>query len=380
MNGADRQYHEVANVFPLMQGDEYESLKEDIKANGLLTPVWLHPDGRIVDGRNRYRACKDLGIAPHFRTWDGNGSLIQFVVSLNLHRRHLTSGQRAMIAVDILPMLEAEARKRMVAGAIATNTGTQKIEYPEDKKGEAAAHAAGIVGSNRQYVHDAKALQTVAPDLAAAVRSGGKTLVQAKREVKERKREQRREENRKKIQQAPTVDIAVESAKFATIVIDPPWDWGDEGDVDQLGRARPTYATMSIDQLHALPVGDFADVDCHLYLWITNRSLPKGFGLIERWGFRYVTCITWVKPSFGMGNYFRGQTEHILFAVRGSQPLKRKDAATVLCANRGSTIHSTKPVEFYDLVESCSPGPYLEMFARHNRTGWKSWGENGTSN
>jgi N6-adenosine-specific RNA methylase IME4 len=170
--------------------------------------------------------------------------------------------------------------------------------------------------------------------------------------------------------------IAESGAKFATIMIDPPWDWGDEGDQDQLGRARPDYATMSKEQLLALPLPDLADDDCHLYLWITNRSLPKGFELMDRWGFRYVTAITWAKPHFGMGNYFRGQTEHVLFGVKGSQPLKRKDVGTLFQAARGKGGHSSKPPEFYDLVESCSPGPYLEMFSRSERDGWKTWGEN----
>jgi N6-adenosine-specific RNA methylase IME4 len=148
-----------------------------------------------------------------------------------------------------------------------------------------------------------------------------------------------------------------------------------QGDNDQLGRSRPDYATMSFEQLCKLPVGDLADVDCHIYMWITNRSLPKGFALLEAWGFRYITALTWVKPHFGMGNYFRGQTEHVLFGVKGSQMLKRKDVGTVFNAPRGPNGHSSKPVEFYSLVESCSPGPYLEMFSRSERKDWTAWGE-----
>ena len=132
---------------------------------------------------------------------------------------------------------------------------------------------------------------------------------------------------------------------------------------------------MSIAQLADLPVGELADVDCHLYMWVTNRSLPKGFGLLERWGFRYITALTWVKPSFGMGNYFRGQTEHVLFGVRGSQMLRRRDVGTYFAADRGAGGHSSKPGAFYALVESCSPGPYLEMFSRSARANWTHWGE-----
>jgi len=198
------------------------------------------------------------------------------------------------------------------------------------------------------------------------------TLQDVRREQKEEKREKRREENTQRIEVCD--DPRTLDAQFATIVMDPPWDWGDEGDVDQLGRSRPTYGTMPLAEIQSLPIPALSDEDCHLYLWITNRSLPKGFGLLEQWGFRYITCITWVKPSFGMGNYFRGSTEQVLFGVKGSQPLKRKDAATHFLADRGVKGHSSKPLEFYELVETCSPGPYLEMFSRHGRDGWTMWG------
>ena len=201
-------------------------------------------------------------------------------------------------------------------------------------------------------------------------------VLQVKRELKEEKREERRQENAAKIQETVTTapqSILESDAKFSTIVVDPPWDWSDEGDQDQLGRARPDYKTMTIDQLMDLKIP--ADDDCHLYLWTTNRSMPKAFRLLEKWGFRYITCLTWVKPTFGMGNYFRGQTEHVLFGVKGSLPLKRKDVGTVFNGDRGPGGHSSKPVGFLPLVESCSPGPYLEIFSRSSRDGWVAFGE-----
>lgn len=195
-----------------------------------------------------------------------------------------------------------------------------------------------------------------------------------KRADKEAAREEQRQENAEKIEELATPLDA--QGLFQTIVIDPPWDWGDEGDVNQFGRARPDYHTMPIEDIERLPVSKIADDNCHLYLWVTNRSLPKAFRLIEAWGFRYITCITWVKPYFGMGNYFRGDTEQVLFAVKGSQPLKRKDVGTHFTAPRGNG-HSAKPDEFYKLVESCSYGPYIDIFGRKDREGWSVWGENG---
>jgi len=178
-------------------------------------------------------------------------------------------------------------------------------------------------------------------------------------------------ENTEKVSQARSIDDL--KSIFKTIVIDPPWDWGDESDINQMGRARPDYTTIPYEDLLKYPISKFADDDCHLYLWITNRSLPKGFELLKAWGFRYITCLTWVKPSFGMGNYYRGSTEQVLFGVKGSIPLKRKDVGTHFAAPRGKQ-HSEKPIEFYELVESCSYGPFLELFSRHERDGWTMWG------
>lgn len=192
------------------------------------------------------------------------------------------------------------------------------------------------------------------------------------RSEREEQREAQRTENAEKIEQLSSPLDA--QGLFQTIVIDPPWDWGDEGDVNQFGRAKPDYDTMPIDDIAALPVSKIADANCHLYLWVTNRSLPKAFRLIEFWGFRYITCLTWVKPTFGMGNYFRGSTEQVLFAIKGSQGLKRHDVGTHFEAPRGDR-HSAKPDEFYTLVESCSYGPFIDVFGRKDRAGWSVWGE-----
>jgi N6-adenosine-specific RNA methylase IME4 len=198
------------------------------------------------------------------------------------------------------------------------------------------------------------------------------TTIGLLRAYKEQIREEKRATNRNIVEGTESADTLI-GESYPTIVIDPPWDWDDEGDVDQFGRGRPVYATMPLGEIAALPVGDLAAEHAHLYLWITNRSLPKGFELLAAWGFRYVTALTWIKPSIGMGNYFRGSTEHVLFGVRGSLELLTRDQGTWFAAQRPS-IHSAKPPEFYVLVERCSPGPWLEMFGRGLRKGWSVWG------
>jgi hypothetical protein len=145
-------FHPVAELFPLMEGDEFENLVKDILANGLLEPIWLHPtDGSIIDGRNRYRACVKAKVDPKTRKWSGTGSLVGFVVSVNLHRRHLTAGQRAVVGAEMLPLMEAEAKQRQ-----ATSTGGSKPQlvelFPQADAGKSRDQAGKAVGVSGKYV------------------------------------------------------------------------------------------------------------------------------------------------------------------------------------------------------------------------------------
>ena len=363
---------------PRMSEEEYQILKKDIAANGLLVPIEIFDD-KVIDGVHRQRACNELGIEPEYVDASiGEMTPGQYVWSLNGARRHLKASQRAAAAVKLLPELEKKAKERQRKVAAASNR-RRAGKKPEPEKipalgADARDEAAAIVGVNPRYVSDAKKVEQEDPEAFEKLLAGEVTLQEIKRKKKDHEREVKRQEAAKQIEAAPTIEVALSSAKFTTICIDPPWDWGDENDVSQFGRGRTTYGEMSFDELLQLPVGEYADADSHIYLWITNRSLPKGFKLLEAWGFRYITCITWCKPSFGMGNYFRGSTEQILFGIRGSLSLKRKDAGTWFAAKRGEGGHSSKPEEFYQLVESCSPGPYLDVFSRQERPGWKCWG------
>lgn len=373
---------EFKSLIPPLAHEELAQLEANILAEGCRDPLvtWR---GILIDGHNRHAICSKHGIAFQTveREFADRSNVIEWIIRNQFGRRNLSAYERTKLALRLEETIAGRAKANQSAGGGGGVAGCQKsdkVPDPIDTKRE-LAKAAGV---SHDTVAKVKKIEAkAAPEVKAALASGEISINQAHQQIaraeKEANRESRREENRAKVAEAATPTAIIETgAKFATIMIDPPWDWGDEGDQDQLGRARPDYATMSKDQLMELPLLELSDVDCHLYLWITNRSLPKGFELIERWGFRYVTAITWAKPHFGMGNYFRGQTEQVLFAVKGSQPLKRKDVGTLFQAPRGPNGHSSKPPEFYDLVESCSPGPYLEMFSRSERDGWKAWGEN----
>ena len=361
---------EFKSLLWLLAPESLAQLEANILADGCRDALvtWR---GILIDGHNRFAICSKHGL--EFQTvereFSDRQAVIQWMDKNQMGRRNLSPDAFKMSLGRIYNRTKKANGQR----------GPEKLDQIDPAFFSTAANLAAEYSVSECTVKRAgKFADEVekTPELQKAILEF-RPVSQVKREMKEKKREERREENRAKVAEAATPkEIAEVGARFAAIVIDPPWDWGDEGDQDQLGRARPDYATMTKDQLLDLPLPDLADDDCHLYMWITNRSLPKGFELMKRWGFRYVTAITWAKPSFGMGNYFRGQTEHVLFGVKGSQPLKRKDVGTLFNAPRGPNGHSSKPAEFYDLVESCSPGPYLEMFSRSDRAGWKAWGEN----
>ena len=164
--------------------------------------------------------------------------------------------------------------------------------------------------------------------------------------------------------------------KYHTIYADPPWMERGGGKIKR--GADRHYPLMSTKDIMALDVPSIAADDCHLYLWVTNNFLPDGLKVMEAWGFRYVTMITWLKDRAGLGQYFRGITESCLFGIKGHPSYKigadgkRRQGLTGFTAPR--TIHSRKPEEMRRMIESVSYGPFVELFAREPHPGWDVWG------
>ena len=175
---------------------------------------------------------------------------------------------------------------------------------------------------------------------------------------------------------------------FKTILADPPWRFTNRtGKVAPEHRRLDRYSTLTVDEICALPVYDVAATDAHLYLWVPNALLVDGIRVMESWGFRYVSNIVWAKrrkdggpDGRGVGFYFRNVTELILFGVRGSMRTLPPARSQVNMIETRKREHSRKPDEQYDLIEACSPGPYLEMFARYPQEGWTAWGDEAEAN
>lgn len=182
--------------------------------------------------------------------------------------------------------------------------------------------------------------------------------------------------------QAPPPLPAIDGG-FPTILADPPWRFTNRtGKVAPEHRRLDRYSTMDLKAIKALPVASAAAKNAHLYLWVPNALLPEGMEVMKAWGFRYVSNVVWAKrrkdggpDGRGVGFYFRNVTELVLFGVRGSLRTLAPARSQVNMIETRKREHSRKPDEQYDLIESCSPGPYLEMFARHGRPGWTVWGD-----
>jgi N6-adenosine-specific RNA methylase IME4 len=169
----------------------------------------------------------------------------------------------------------------------------------------------------------------------------------------------------------PVTNDATAAGPFRVIVADPPWRYG-HGDEDLWWRVRAPYPSMTTEEVCALPVPAVAHEDCILWLWFTNVLLRDALRVLDAWGFRERTVLTWVKDRMGTGEWLRGQTEHCLLAARGQPVHTLANQTTVI--HGPLREHSRKPEEFYQLVESLCPGSKLEMFARTPRPGWAQWG------
>lgn len=172
------------------------------------------------------------------------------------------------------------------------------------------------------------------------------------------------------------------SGKYKTILADPPWRFHNRtGKMAPEHKRLLRYPTLEFEEIYDLPVSRLAEEESHLYLWIPNALLAYGLETMRRWGFEYKTNIVWSKvrkdggpDGRGVGFYFRNVTELVLFGVRGSiRTLKPGRKQVNLIATR-KREHSRKPDEIYEIIEACSLGPYLEIFARHPRAGWTQWG------
>lgn len=379
-DGNDLEFHPFADLFPLMVGERFHALVEDIKRNGLNEPI-VEYEGKILDGRNRYRACKAAFVRIRTKQFKGDDAL-SFVISQNLHRRDLNESQRAMIGIPAANMRE----------------GRPPNSAPVQSK-MSQAQAAGMVGVSTRSIASAAVVsdqERTIPELADRVRSGDLTVKLVEKVAKSIPREDQgqfvnadeselRGAAKKYARAKREQELAERTAKanellengerlYSVIYADPPWRFEPYSRDTGMDRAADNhYQTETIEKIKAFKVP--AADDAVLFMWATAPLLPEALDVMRAWGFTYRSNCIWAKPHAGTGYWFRSQHEQLLVGTKGKipAPAPGEQFSSLIEAPLGE--HSVKPETVAEMIEEMFPTSELvELFARRPREGWSVWG------
>lgn len=339
-----------------------EELVASIKEVGLLHPIVVTPDGRLVAGQRRLEACRGLGWqAVPVRVVD-IAEIVRGELHENVVRKDFLPSEMAAIAKALSPA-EREAAKERRAANLPNQTG----KFPVCDEGRSRDKVAAYVGVSGRTVEKTIAVVDAAerePEKYAPLVEQMDRTGKVNGAYKLMGKMMQAEAIRHEPPPLPT-------GPFRVIVADPPWPYHNRAE-DSTHRAANPYPAMTTDDIKALPVPGMAADDCVLWLWTTNAHMRQAFDVLDAWGFEHKTILTWVKDKMGLGDWLRGQTEHCLMAVRGKPIVLLTNQTTVIYGPLRE--HSRKPDEFYRLVDQLCPGAKLEMFAREHRDGWAIWG------
>jgi N6-adenosine-specific RNA methylase IME4 len=373
--------HPLAMLFPSIEGAEFDELVDDIARNGLHVPITLH-EGMILDGRNRHRACIQAGVAPHYKTYEGDDPA-GYVISLNLIRRHIYSeSQRALIAARIATLAHGHRQTGKFAGvptqseAAATwGVSERSVRSAREVIEHGAPELVKAVERDEIAVSTAAGIASLPLDQQVEiVARGEREILRKAQEIRAAATERRRAERI-----AMAVELSARNAPlpsnrtYPLVLADPAWRY--DFSMTSTRAIEANYPTMTLEEICALPVSNLAAPSAVLFLWVPPAILEKGFTVIRAWDFSYVTGAVWAKDKFGAGFYFRQQHEHLLVATRGDMPAPPPHArpSSIIEAPRGA--HSEKPLAIYELIEAMYPElPKIELFARRARPGWAAWG------
>jgi N6-adenosine-specific RNA methylase IME4/ParB-like chromosome segregation protein Spo0J len=375
------EFHPLADIFPMVEGQEFADLVADIREHGLHEPIVVF-EGMVLDGRNRYRACGAAGVEPTFTVYQGDDP-VAYVISLNLKRRHLSESQRAMVAAKLATLRDGQ-RADLVEGV---PIGRASALLNVSERSIARAREVMSCGASElvQAVEHGKVSVSAAADIATQpiqeqrelVATGEREILRAAQEIRAKKAEIRRAQRIARLAVTCNQNSPFPSdRRYAVLYADPPWHFEVYNEDSGVERAAGNhYPTMSLEEICALPVAHLATDAAVLFLWTTAPHLQESFQVLAAWGFEYKTNIVWVKDKLGLGYFVRNQHELLIVATRGDMPSPSPANRPPSVINAPRREHSRKPDESYTLIEQMYPElPKLELFARQTRTGWAAWG------
>ncbi len=380
--------HPLADMFPMIDEPERILLADDIAVHGQHEPILLL-EGMVLDGRNRQWACRHAGVKPVYGQFSGSDPL-NFVLSKNLHRRHLTESQRAMVAASIVDWERGVNQTTGGSANLPTRTAAAKLSISERAvtaarrvRDHGAPELIDAIRAGKVSIHAGEALSELQhAEQCKIVRQEQKQIVAKAKEIRTDK--QRVRHAARLIKMEAVARSGGETApdkvllKYPVIYADPPWKFGVRSEVT--GREKSAenhYPTMDTDDICTLfeKIGNPVSNDAVLFLWATNPMLPQALQVMQAWGFTYVHHWIWDKQVAGTGYWGRDRHELLLIGRRGdvAAPLMGMQPETVHSEKKGR--HSAKPAFFAEQIEKLYPDiPKLELFSRSPRSGWDAWG------
>ena len=366
-------FHKYADIFPLIEGAEFERLCADVRQHGVREPIVFF-EGKVLDGRNRLRAATKVGVECPRKTFEGDDeAALDFVVSLNVARRHLSESQRAMVA-DSLATMRSGARtdlspigeRSQEEAAILLNVGKRSVERARTVRSKGAAALVKVVEGGLITVSKAAMLADYDKDFQADVIGKVKDGMKATEALRQVKRER-----------LPATVASLPKGKHRVIYADPPWQYGDARQTEgyiSTGAAHH-YATMTLDELKELEVDGLAAKDAVCLMWATVPLLPEALEVLKAWGFAYKTLFVWDKGHGAFGHYHAAEAELLLVGTVGAclPELQTKEKQVQRWPRGG---HSVKPEAARAMIDKLWPsGRRIELFRRGDKIkGWATWG------
>jgi len=367
--------HELSEIFPLMNDNEFGSLKKDIQNNGLFEPIKLYEE-KILDGRNRYNACRELDIEPSFSDYVGQDPLA-YVISENLRRRNLTPFSRVEAVLKLEPIYVAKGREKKIESG--------KKYGERHPKGEEVYQ-----NSDKPLIDTLQELAELA-DVSRDTVARVKHIINSKYFTEKMREKLRRGEtlinsvylNILREERGVIETIPLPEGKYNVIYSDPPWKYGDKL-IEGYGAAEHHYTSMTIQELCDLDIKSIVGDNAVLFLWVTSPLLEECFSVIKAWGFEYSASFVWDKIKHNWGHYNSVRHEFLLICIKGSFPKQNKELHDSVISIERSEEHSEKPEYFRDeIIEKMYPrGKWIELFARYDKgkreelekRGWTLWG------